>query len=324
MKHSRQTFYIYNPATDNFERVYPTLKSKVLKLGRFLLMSAIFGAIFFCIAYYGFIDNSEEELRNENILLRSQYNVLESRVDASLKVMERIKERDDNFYRVMMQMDPMSISRRFAGFDYEKNYRGLKKMSDKALVGQLTQMVDMLDHELYSQIQSFDQLREAAASRQTQVDHIPGSLPISMANSTLAGGYGIRRDPLSGQRKFHPGLDFSAPEGTPVYATADGVVEVSERRGVYGNLVEIDHGYNYMTRFAHLSEMEVSKGDKVRRGDLLGYVGSTGTSTGSHLHYEVRLKDQPQNPVNYFFLDLTPPQYSEMSRQAEDAANVMD
>lgn len=145
-----------------------------------------------------------------------------------------------------------------------------------------------------------------------------------MKNYTMSSGYGYRRDPVYGTTKFHSGLDFAAVTGTPVYATGDGVVEYAERRSGYGNCIDISHGYNYTTRYAHLSEILVSSGQEVKRGDLIGKVGSTGKSTGPHLHYEVRFKDEPQNPVNYYFMDLTPEQYAEMIREAENAGHVMD
>lgn len=149
-------------------------------------------------------------------------------------------------------------------------------------------------------------------------------MPISISDYTMSSGYGIRRDPIYGSSKFHAGLDFAAQTGTPVYATADGEVTVADRRSSYGNCIDISHGYNYLTRYAHLSKIMVKAGQSVKRGEVIGLVGSTGKSTGPHLHYEVRFKDEPQNPVNYYFMDLTPEQYAEMVQLAENAGHVMD
>ena len=154
--------------------------------------------------------------------------------------------------------------------------------------------------------------------------HIPSIIPIDVKDYTMSSGYGYRRDPVYGSTKFHAGLDFAEKNGIPVYATGDGTVTVAERKSGYGNCIDIDHGYNYLTRYAHLSEILVSPGQSVKRGDYIGKVGSTGKSTGPHLHYEVRFKDEPQNPVNYYFMDLTPEQYAEMVREAENAGHVMD
>lgn len=320
----KKAIYFYNPVTDNFERIYPTFKSKVLKWGGIMLLSMIFGAIFFIVAYYGFADKNEQTLRRENLLLRSQYNVLEKRVESALKIMNQIQKRDDNFYRVMLQMEPLSISRRFAGFDYEKNYAGLRGVSDKGLITQLTQMVDLLDHQLYSQSQSFDKLRENAISSKEKINSVPGAFPIRRDEFEISGGYGIRRDPYSGAQKFHTGIDLSAAQGTEVFSTADGVVTISEKRGAQGNYLEISHGNDYITRYSHLSETLVNNGDRVKRGDLIGKVGSTGSSISDHLHYEVRFKGEAQNPVNFFFLDLSPEEYNELIQQSEDAGNILD
>lgn len=320
----KQALYTYNPATDDFERWYPSLKDRILQGGSILLLAAAIGGALFALVYFGFADRTETELRAENSRLRAQYDVLERRVDASMKVMENIRNRDDNFYRVIMQMDPMSTARRYAGFDYEKSYAGIRRLDDNSIVERLTGEVDLLDRRLYSQIQSFDRLRAAVGRQDDKLTHIPGTLPIAAADATLSAGYGIRRDPVSGQRTFHPGIDFAASTGTPVYATADGRVEVAERKETYGNCVDIAHGYNYLSRYAHLSEILVEPGQYVKRGDLIGKVGSTGKSSAPHLHYEVRFKGESQNPVNFCFLDLTPEQFGEMLRIADDAGQVLD
>ena len=140
----------------------------------------------------------------------------------------------------------------------------------------------------------------------------------------MASGYGYRLDPIYGTSKFHEGLDFAADKGTPVYATADGTVVMAGWQSGYGNLVEISHGYNYVTRYAHLSKIIATEGEKVKRGDLIGEVGNTGKSTGNHLHYEVRYNGAPQNPINYYFMDITPEEYDELLRSAENAGHVMD
>ena len=241
-----------------------------------------------------------------------------------MKVMEQIRNRDDNFYRVMMQMEPMTVSRRNAGFDYERSYASMRGMSDDALIGNLTSQIDLLDRQLYSQSQSFDQLRRAAAEQRVKLDHVPGIFPISQEEVNISSGYGMRRDPVPGTRKQHDGIDFLAPVGTSVYATADGKVAVAERKGGFGNCVEIAHGFNYLTRYAHLSELLVEEGAEVKRGDLIGKVGSSGKSTTPHLHYEVIFKGEAENPINYFYLDLTPDDYAIMLQQAEDAGQVLD
>lgn len=321
---NRNVKYRYNPDTDNFERIYPSWRSRMAKILLFLLCAIGAGVLMMVVFFYSFGTPTEENLRRENAALKSQYNILNRRLDNSLKVMGDIQNRDDNFYRVMMQMEPMSHSQRFAGLDNEHRYKELQKLPDNGLVKLLTQRLDLFDRSLYAQSISFDQLREEAGRQKDKLSHIPSVIPIDVKDYTMSSGYGYRRDPVYGSTKFHEGLDFAAKTGTPVYATGDGVVEVAERRTGYGNCIDLSHGYNYVTRYAHLSEILVKPGQDVKRGDLIGKVGSTGKSTGPHLHYEVRFKDEPQNPVNYYFMDITPEQYAEMVREAENAGHVMD
>ncbi len=320
----RNIYYIYNPETDNFERVFPSFKSRLRSLGRIAGLSLIFGLAIYFIIFYAFEAPTEKNLRKENAVLKSQYNILNRRLDNSLKVMSNIQNRYDNFYRVMMQMEPLGNGRRLAGLDNEKRYRDLRNISDEGLVKVLAQRLDLFERQLYAQSLSFDELRKAASDQKDKLAHIPSVIPINIKDFTMSSGYGIRRDPIYGSSKFHEGLDFAARTGTPVFATAEGTVAVAERTGGYGNCVDISHGFNYLTRYAHLSEILVKAGQKVKRGEMIGRVGSTGKSTGPHLHYEVRFKNEPQNPVNYYFMDLTPEEYAEMIQLAENAGHVMD
>lgn len=286
--------------------------------------AVVIAVVIFIIVFYFFDSPTEENLRIENSQLRTQYGILSRRLDNSLKIMEHIKDRDDNFYRVMMQMDPMSRSQRLAGLDNESRYRELQQLSDAGLVTRLTQSMDLLERQLFAQVQSFDQLRVTLGQQKEKLAHIPSVLPISISDYTMSSGYGYRRDPIYGSSKFHEGLDFAAATGTNVFATADGTISVAGRQAGYGNCIDIDHGYNYLSRYAHLSEVLVKEGETVKRGQLIGKVGSTGKSTGPHLHYEVRFRGEPQNPVNYYFMDLTPEQYAEMIQMADNAGHVMD
>lgn len=237
-------------------------------------------------------------------------------------VIDRLSDRDANFYRVMMQLDPMS---QYQGqSELESRYKELSKLSDSRLVDELSERMTMLENKIYTQIQSFDQLKLTLGDQQDKLAHIPSVIPINIEDYTMSSGYGWRRDPIYGSSKFHEGLDFAATVGTNVFATGEGLVKIARYQSGYGNCIDIDHGYNYVTRYAHLSEIDVKEGETVKRGQFIGKVGSTGKSTGPHLHYEVRFKDVAQNPVNYYFMDLTPEEYYEMIRLAEDAGHVMD
>ena len=320
----KRIFYKYNPETDNFERFYPTVKERLRSVARLCLYALILAAIFVIIFNYIVITPNEKNLLAENKRLKSQYGVMSARLENMVEVVDKIEERDDNFYRVMMQLDPISDAQRFSGLDYENRYSQLSKLSDSRLVDQLSKRMNMLEKRIYSQLQSFDLLQETLGNQQDRLSHIPSVLPINIADYTMSSGYGWRVDPIYGASKFHEGLDFAASKGTDVFATGDGKVTVAGREAGYGNCVDIDHGYNYLTRYAHLSEILVKPGEEVKRGQLIGKVGSTGKSTGPHLHYEVRYKDVPQNPVNFYFMDLTPEEYYEMIQIAENAGHVMD
>ena len=274
--------------------------------------------------YFVFDTPTEQNLKQENSKLKSQYSILEKRLDNSIKVMEDIRNRDDNFYRVMMQMDPLSSKERFSGLENDTRLEDLGHLDDAELIGRMNRSMDLLERQIYSQSVSFDQLREAAGEQKEKIASIPSVMPINIKDYTMSSGYGYRRDPVYGTAKFHDGLDLAAATGTPVFATADAIVEVAERKDAYGNCIDLNHGYNYVTRYAHLSQILVKPGQRVKRGEMIGKVGSTGKSTGSHLHYEVRFKGEPQNPVHYYFMDLTPQQYIDMIRLAENSGHVMD
>ncbi len=321
---AKNVYYKYNPETDNFERVYPSLRMRFAYWGKTWAMAFVIAVVMFLVVFYCFDSPTEENLKSENAHLKAQYGILKRRLDNSLKVMDQLQDRDDNFYRVMMQMETMSRTQRLAGLDNESRYKELERMSDASLVTQLTQRMDMFERKLFAQSQSFDQLKEAMGTQKDKLAHIPSILPIDLHTNPIASGFGYRREAIYGSTMFHEGIDYAASTGTPVYATGNGKVKVARREAAYGNCIDIDHGYNYLTRYAHLNEILVKEGEEVKRGQLIGRVGSTGKSTGPHLHYEVRFKGEAQNPINYYFMDLTPEEYTTMLQMADNAGHVMD
>lgn len=323
---SRKVYYIYNPLTESYERVYRSraqrLRNKLFRLGEIIGIVALVA-----IGVYNFIEMPREKmLRADNEQLRAQIDELDRRLTVALDVMDNLAERDNNFYRVMMQADPINDAQRYAGLDPDEPNISLNSLNDAELVAGVTRKMGALEQSIYTQIGSFDQLRELASQRKDRLEHIPSIQPVANKDlRQMASGYGRRVDPVYGTVRFHEGMDFSAPVGTPVYATGDGTVTTAGRSmSGYGNMIDIDHGFNYTTRYAHLSEVLVKPGQTVKRGDLIGKVGNTGKSTGPHLHYEVRLKGVPQNPVNYYFQDLTPEEYAAMVEASENAGHVMD
>jgi len=318
---SRKVYYRYNLQTGSYERVYPSKRERLMAtLGHIGLSILLGGGVFLLLN--GLIDLPKERmLRSENKQLQEQLMYLENRLERAQSVITDLADRDNNFYRVMMQADRITDSRRFAGMERQR----VGKLNDNLLVSELSRHMDLLEREIVVQSKSYDELRLLARNRADRLAHTPAIQPVSELDlKQMASGYGRRVDPIYGTVRMHEGMDFACDIGTPVYATADGVVKAAEWHSGYGNKVDIDHGYGYMTRYAHLSEYKVRPGQSVKRGDLIALAGNTGKSTGPHVHYEVRLKGVPQNPINYYFYDITPDEYAELIKLAENAGHVMD
>ena len=321
----KTAFYRYNPVTSSYERVYPSARRRWWAYARRYVLGGAIGLSIFIGAYYLVDFPRERALREQNEQLSADLQALSRQADEAIAVMEDLAARDNNFYRVVMQAAPLTMASRLSGMERARQLEALDSLPDNTLVHNVSRRLDQLDNLVYNQIKSFDFLKEQASRMSERLANIPGIQPISAKHmKTMASGYGYRVDPVYGTSKFHEGMDFSAAIGTPVYATGNGTVRAASWESGYGNCIDIDHGFNYLTRYAHLSQMNVKPGQSVKRGDLIGLVGNTGKSTGAHLHYEVRFRGQPQNPVNYYFMYLSPEQYDEMIRQAENAGHVMD
>ena len=321
----RKIFYIYNQNTLSYERVYPSFRKKAMTILRHLIVGFFLGLLLFALFNY-FIDSPQERLlKQENQALKTQYKLLSRQVDEALEVMADIQERDNNLYRVILQTDPIDGAVRNAGLSNDAQYRELLKMSDADLIVSTTRKVDQLARNLYVQSNSIDELVKRGQQQEDRLKSIPAIQPISNKDlKKTASGYGYRIDPIYNTRKFHEGMDFASDIGTPVYTTGNGVVIETGWKQGYGNTILIDHGYNYKTRYAHLSAIKVRNGQKVVRGEEIGLVGNSGKSTGPHLHYEVIHKGQHENPINYYFFDLSPEDYDRMIQIAGNQGRVMD
>ena len=321
----RKVYYIYNPKTQTYDRIYPTIRQRVVSYLRRLFIGMGLGAGSFIILLIIFGSPSEKELRKENSQLLAQYNVLSRRLDESLGVLQDIQQRDDNLYRVIFQADPISTAIRKAGYGGTNRYAQLMNLANADLVISNTQKLDLLDKQLYIQSRSFDDVIELCKSREEMLKCIPAIQPVSNKDlRQTASGYGVRIDPIYKTQKFHAGMDFSAPTGTDVYNTGDGVVVKAGWETGYGNTIRIDHGFGYVTVYAHLHKIYAQTGKKVMRGEVIGAVGNTGKSTGPHLHYEVHVKGQHVNPINYYFMDLSAEDYDAMIHIAANHGKVFD
>ena len=321
----RKVYYIYNPKTRTYDRVYPTVRQRMMNFLRQLFVGMGLGAASFIVLIWIFGSPSEKELRIENSKLVAQYNVLSKRLDEALGVMKDIQQRDDNLYRVVLQADPIADAVRAAGYGGTNRYEELMDMANADLVVNTTQKMDFLDRQLYIQSQSFDEVVNLFKQNDEMLKCIPAIQPVSNKDlKKTASGYGMRIDTIYKTSKFHEGMDFSASTGTPIYATGNGTVTKAGWQSGYGRVVVINHGYGYETLYAHMNKIDVRKGQKVVRGEVIGEVGNTGKSTGPHLHYEVHVKGRVVNPVNYYFMDLSADDYDRMIQMAENHGNVLD
>ena len=323
----RKVYYIFNPDTRTYDRVYPNFAQKFLTLLRRVLLYIIFGGISFLVFYLLIDKPSVKEFENENSQLLARYKILSSRLDKALLVMRDIQQRDDNLYRVMLDAEPLSEAVRNAGYAGTNRYDDLLKMDNAGLLVETTQKVDLLEKQLYMQIRSFDEIVALDKDAKTRLRHVPAIQPISNRDlKRTASGYGYRIDPVYNVRTFHKGMDFTCDKKTPVYATADGVVESAKWQSGYGYTVVIDHGYGYKTLYAHLLDGKflVKPKQQVVRGEQIALSGNSGKSTGPHLHYEVLVKGRNVNPINYYFMDLDADGYDEMLRMAENHGRIYD
>lgn len=320
----RKVYYIYNPQTRTYDRIYPTVRQRFLSILRRLFVGMGLGAGSFLILFFLFGSPSEKELRIENSRLEAQYNVLSKRLDDALTVLKDIQQRDDNLYRVVLQADPIADGIRQSGYKGNR-YEEFMDMADAELVVNTTQKLDLLRRQLYIQSRSFDEVVELCKNHDEMLLCIPAIQPISNKDlRQTASGYGVRVDPIYKTSKFHSGMDFSANPGTDVYATGNGTVASAGWETGYGKTIEINHGFGYRTRYAHLQDIKVRVGQKVVRGEVIGGVGSSGKSTGPHLHYEVVVKGEKVNPVNYYFMDLSAEDYDKMIQMAANHGKVYD
>jgi murein DD-endopeptidase MepM/ murein hydrolase activator NlpD len=317
--------YHYNSELLRFERIQRTaldwLKSFLIHAFTGISM----GLVFFFI-YLAFFDTPlTKRLRNENEQLKVQFNVLQKQSDEVQEVLTDLQQRDNNLYRAILQAEPIPARIREGGFTGTNRYVTFAGMSNSELLTSTTQQVDMVSKMAYIQSKSYDELLELVKNNEVRLLSIPAIQPLLNKDLTrTASGYGPRIDPIYRVPTFHYGMDFTAPTGTDVYATGEGKVTYAAWKRGYGNTIIINHGYQYETMYSHLQTLEVKQGQKVVRGEVIGGVGSTGKSTGPHLHYEVHYKGKPANPANYYYLDLSPDEYDQMIQISSNFGQTMD
>jgi murein DD-endopeptidase MepM/ murein hydrolase activator NlpD len=306
--------YKYNPETLTYEPAEQGTRFILRRISMYSVFSTVLGFFFFLGYGYLFDSPEEKKLARENSRLQAQYEIMDTKLQQIHTVLDDIQQRDEKVYRVIYQADSIPNSIRRAGFGGMDRYRHLENLDNADLVINTSKKLDVIMKQLYVQSKSFDEIIDLTMRKEEMLRCKPAIMPIS--NNDLrrtASGFGWRTDPIYKVRRFHKGMDFSAPTGTEIYSTGDGVVKrIVRSHSGYGNHVEIDHGFGYATLYAHMNSVNVKRGQKVNRGDVIGGVGDTGKSTAPHLHYEIKFKNRAVNPAHYYFEDLSPEQYEEM------------
>ena len=306
--------YYYDTKTLSYKKIERS-KGQMLKRVLLYISSTTGVSLALVLLFFTLFDSpKEKELKREINNLLVQYKLLEDQISNSSIILDELQERDDNIYRVIFEAEPIDASIRKAGFGGVNRYKKYEGFQHSELISDLNRKVNKLSKAIYVQSKSFDDVLEMVQNKEEMLAHIPAIQPVANKNlKRMTSGYGYRIHPIYKTRKMHWGMDFSAPKGTPVYATGNGTIKQAKRskRG-YGNQVRISHGYGYETFYAHLEKFIVKRNQTVQRGDLIGYVGNSGTSTAPHLHYEIVKDKKRVNPVNYYFNDLTAEEYDKM------------
>tara|TARA_B100001027_G_scaffold60321_1_gene40736 strand:+ start:924 stop:1892 length:969 start_codon:yes stop_codon:yes gene_type:complete len=306
--------YKYNPDTLEYEEVKLTLWDRTKKLSYYLIASVVFSFLILSIAFYNIRNYIQKEAAKENQSLRQEISSFNKDLSLILEVLGDIQLRDDNIYRAIFETDPYPDYKRQLGTGGNSmKYKKYENMEYGDLVIEISKKIELIEKKLASQSKSFDEVFDLTKEKQKMIKSIPSIQPVSNRDLTrIASGFGLRMHPIYKIIKMHKGMDFTAPVGTEIYATGDGIVEKVGWVGGYGRTIMINHGFGYKTRYAHCSKYKCRKGQKVKRGDLIGFVGNTGQSSGPHLHYEVFKNNRQINPVNFFFNDLSPEEYDKV------------
>ncbi len=321
--------YKFNPDTLSYERVGISIKEKFGKIIAYFASSFAMALIIVIVFLNLYETPKSKALKRENKRLLSQYELMAKDLEVVDKVLADLQQRDDNIYRVIFESEPIPSSVRQAGFGGTNKYSELEDLDNSELVIETAKKLDIISKEAYIQSKSYDEVMKLALNKEEMLASIPAIQPVSNEDlKRTASGWGYRTHPIYKVRKFHYGMDFSSPTGTPVYATGDGkVTEVSgsSRSKVgFGLMIKIDHGFDYETVYGHLSAFNVKRGQKVKRGDIIGYVGNTGGSTAPHLHYEVHKGGKAVNPSYYYYKDLTPEEYDRMIAISSSIGQTLD
>jgi murein DD-endopeptidase MepM/ murein hydrolase activator NlpD len=268
----------------------------------------------------------EKELKRELEFVKLNEQLHNKKITQLQQVLEEIQERDNNIYRLYFEVNPIPEEQRKAGFGGVNRYKALEGFDNSEMIIDVTKNMDVLSKQLYIQSKSLDEIVKLAENKEELLASIPAIMPVKKQDLTrMASGYGWRSDPFTKARKKHFGMDFTAPRGTPIYATGDGkVVRADQRSSGFGKHIRIDHGFGYISLYAHMSKYNVRRGQRVKRGDLIGFVGNTGRSQAPHLHYEISKNGRKINPINFYYGNLSPEEFEAMQKAAQIEGQSLD
>ena len=306
-----RTKYIFNDKLLSYEKAKTTPLVRFFNILLFIITTTASAFVIIFLSFTFFESPKERILKNEVSQYELQYQIMNDRLNNLQNLVDEMSDRDDNIYRIIFEAEPIPKSVRQAGYGGIDRYMNLEGYNNSELLIYTAKKLDNIASELYVQSKSFDEVYKMARNKEKMLGCIPAIQPVNNKElKRLSSYYGYRIDPIYKIKKFHAGVDFSAPQGTPIYSSGAGTVTKTRRsRRGYGNTVTIDHGYGYVTFYAHINDIKVKKGDKVTRGQVIATVGNTGKSTAPHLHYEVRKDDRTMNPIYYFFNDLSPDEF---------------
>ena len=314
--------YYFNPKTLTFEKEKVSVKEIVKRLLWFLATSISFAILVLWIAFYIFDSPKEKILQKENNQLKKQLEAVNNQLNVMNIVLQDIHNRDDEVYRTIFEAEPLSLEQRFGDLYITSGYDDLTANEASKLLTEVESKMNRMILQLAHQSKSLDTVMDLAESKADMLASIPTIRPLRNMYS-ITSGFGKRYHPILKTLRPHTGIDISAPKGTPVYATADGTVTGGDVGSGYGISVMLNHGYSYQTVYAHLSKKIVRTGQKIKRGQIIGYVGNTGLSFGPHLHYEVIKGGAYVNPVHYFFSDITPEEYEMILKSSKEVNQAL-
>ena len=323
----RVKFY-YDSEKLAFKQIVTKNSTKIGYVMLFLLASTLFGFLgVFILSNTNFFETPKSKLQTRELeIMKLNYNLLNGKIALMDEALAAIEERDNSIYRVYFNSDPISNEVRRAGLGGKNRYKDLEDFNTSDLIIGSTKKVDEIMKALAVQSISLDEITKLAKRKALLLKSIPAIQPVKNEElKQMASGFGYRSDPFTKIRKFHKGMDFSAKSGTPIYATGDGLVKKADAKvSGFGNHIEINHGYGYLTLYAHLSKYKVKAGQKVKRGDIIGYVGSTGRSEAPHLHYEVHKNGEVVNPLNFYYGSISAKEYVLITKLANQENQSLD